>query len=224
MAEALETVLWTFIRTDLSVADFEAWLYTQDPMDELLGAVLAFDLMATDYRDRNAVYLIRQRLEKRLRPMLSCECVTLPDLASVPMGADGRDGRVFATQEPIGEDSDRPWWLHAYRCKACGEAWLAAHEERIYDEYLFRRLSETEVRAVEQGRWPDDFLTYESVLKTCAKLGRPWRWDDPLAASLRYTVEDLRAARPDISPEEIAACMGIEVDHARLLLSRIGLP
>ncbi len=147
-----------------------------------------------------------------------CECSSLPDLAGVPMGGDGLDERVFEMLEPIGRAGDDRWWLNAYRCGACGQAWMVAQEERIFDIYFMRRLNEDENLAIASGRWPADFLTYERVLRIGNALATPCRFLDPMASSLVWTASDLRKARPEIAVEEIAMLLGVTDSHAVRLL------
>ncbi|WP_404339020.1 hypothetical protein AB2M62_07555 [Sphingomonas sp. MMS12-HWE2-04] len=91
----------------------------------------------------------------------SCLCASLPDLAVVPMGGAGFDERVLATIESLCDHGGAQWWLHLARCSACGQHWMIAQEERIYDEHFLKRLSPTEVDAIQADRrWPEDFLTY----------------------------------------------------------------
>ena len=148
-----------------------------------------------------------------------CRCGSLPDLAVVPMGGDGLDDAVFATLEIARNHGDDLWWLYLSRCSACGRDWLVAQDERIYDNYYLKRLSSSGARAiVESNAWPDDFITYERVLRLGRTLSEPWTFLDPRSPSLVWTAEDLIKERPDISVDEIAYLLGIgRAAAARLL-------
>ena len=104
-------------------------------------------------------------------------------------------------------------------CTQCSQNWLVAQDERIYDNYYLRRLSaEASVAIIEHGQWPDEFITYERVLRLGRTLSKPWTWLDPRSPSLVWTAEDLKRERPDISIAEIADLLAIsEADAARLL-------
>ncbi|TPG04332.1 hypothetical protein EAH84_15455 [Sphingomonas oligophenolica] len=117
------------------------------------------------------------------------------------MGGDGLDERVFETIENVREHGGDAWWLHLSRCRACGQHWMIAQEERIFDEDFLRRLDADEASRISiEGEWPAEFLTYERVLETGHALGvRPCIFMDRLAPSLVWTVEDLKRERPDIS-------------------------
>lgn len=150
----------------------------------------------------------------------SCCCKSLPDLAAVPMGGDGLDERVFATIENVIDHGADAWWLHLSRCRACGQNWMIAQEERIFDEHFLRRLTVDEANRISgDAEWPVEFSSYERVLKTGHALHiRPCVFLDRLPPSLIWTAEDLRKERPDISTEEIAFLLGItEMQSKRLL-------
>ena len=151
-----------------------------------------------------------------------CLCATLSDLAVVPMGGSGLDDRVFATVDVIRHHSGDLWWLYLARCNACGQRWLVAQEERIFDDYFLRRTSEEEGAAIAAGCWPDDFITYERVLKIGRALSKPCRFLDPLAGSLVWSAHDLRNARSDITVDEIAWLLGVTAKDAKRLLAQTG--
>lgn len=151
----------------------------------------------------------------------SCCCASLPDLAAVPMGGDGLDERVFATVENVVDHGGDAWWLHLSQCRACGQHWMIAQEERIFDEHFMRRLTVDEAsRILSVSDWPVEFSSYERVLKTGHALSiRPCVFLERLAPSLVWTAEDLRRERPDISVEEIAFLLGITPAQAKRLLA-----
>lgn len=213
------TTLWQFVRGDLAIANFEAWLYRQPSLEQELGSALYMELISFDYRDSRDLFVLRGRIDARLRPALKCECVTLADMAAVPMGCDGLDQRVFATVRRVCDYGSTRWWLSLNHCSACGQDWMVAQEERIYDNYFMRRLDEVEARKiVDANQWPDDFSTYERVLRVGRNLTEPYRFLNGLAGSLVWTVQDLRKERPDISVQEIAHLLGVSSEHAERLL------
>lgn len=198
-------------------AEFEAWLYGGDEVETELGEELYLDLVSIDYRDKHALFALRERLASHLRPSLKCECITLPDVAVVPMGGEGLDVRVFATLHRVREHGDPQWWLYLSTCDACGQNWLVAQEERIFDDYFLKRLGAAEAgQIVAGGPWPAEFTTYERVLTVGHALSHPCRFVDPLAANLVWTVQDLRKERPEIMSDEIARLLCVtsaEVDQ-----------
>jgi len=136
------------------------------------------------------------------------------------MGGDGLDERVLATLEKTREHGGDLWWLYLSKCSACGQDWLVAQDERIYDNYYLKRLGSVEVQdLVESNRWPDDFTTYERVLRLGRTLSQPWTFLDPRSSALVWTAEDLVKERPDITVEEIAYLLAIEPAAAAKLLS-----
>jgi hypothetical protein len=135
------------------------------------------------------------------------------------MGGDGLDERVFATLENTRDHGGELWWLYLSKCSACGQDWLVAQDERIYDNFYLKRVSPTEAQAiVEDSRWPDDFITYERVLRLGRTLSEPWTFVDPRSPALISTAEDLLKERPNITVDEIAYLLAIEPKAAARLL------
>ena len=95
---------------------------------------------------------------------------------------------------------------------------MIAQEERVFDEYFLRRLTDDEVAGIKQSHWPDDFSSYERVLNTGNLFATPCIFLDSMSSSLIWSAHDLRDARPDISVDEIARLLGVTVDNAKRLL------
>lgn len=150
-----------------------------------------------------------------------CCCAALPDLAAVPMGGDDLDERVLATIENVVDHGGDAWWLYLSQCRACGQHWMIAQEERIFDEYFLRRLTVDEANRISaNGEWPVELLSYARVLKTGHALHiRPCIFLERLSPSLMWTVEELRKERSDISVEEIAFLLGVTEKQAKRLLA-----
>jgi hypothetical protein len=137
------------------------------------------------------------------------------------MGRDGLDELVFSTIERVCNHGGDLWWLYMSRCCACGQNWMIAQEERIYDDYYLRRLDAAQAEGIlSERRWPDEFITYERVLRIGRTLGRACTYFDPLSPALVDTANDLRKARPGINVLEIADLLGIPPGNAALLLTR----
>src|SRR5262249_3886429 len=81
--------LWPFVRGDVPPRDFEQWAYLAPELEKSLSSELYLETISADYRDEGAVYALRKRLAQYARASfpLRCQCITLPDLADVPMGA-----------------------------------------------------------------------------------------------------------------------------------------
>lgn len=137
------------------------------------------------------------------------------------MGGDGLDERVFATVENVLDHGGDAWWLHLSRCEACGQDWMIAQEERIFDEHFLRRLNVDVANCIiNQAEWPVEFLSYERVLKTGHAMRiHPCVFLERLSPSLVSTAEDLRKERPEILDEEIGLLLGIPAGRAKRLLA-----
>jgi len=148
-----------------------------------------------------------------------CCCSSQPDLAVVPIGGDGLDRRVFASLKRVAIHGGKQWWLYLSSCLICSQDWMIAQDERIYDNYYLRRLSTAaKEEIVDKSLWPNEFTTYERVLRLGRTQGQIWTFDDPVSPALTTTAEDLRRERPDITVEEIAYLLGISVSNAAKLL------
>jgi hypothetical protein len=153
--------------------------------------------------------------------MEDCCCRSLPNLAVVPMGGDGKDERVFATLNNIRDHSGDLWWLYLSKCRTCEQDWLVAQDDRIYDNYYLKRLDPAEAQdLVADVRWPDDFISYERVLRLGKTLSHPWTFLNPQSPALIDTAADLRKERPDITDDEIAYLLAIKPKAAARLLPR----
>ncbi|MCC6827288.1 MAG: hypothetical protein IT550_03560 [Novosphingobium sp.] len=70
-----------------------------------------------------------------------CCCRALADLAVIPMGGNGLDALVFASLKRDAEHGGDQWWLYTSVCRVCGQDWMVAADERIYDNFYLRRLT-----------------------------------------------------------------------------------
>lgn len=219
--------LWAFVRGDAEQGEFEAWLYQDAGLENLLGTDLHWQLVSCDFKDRDATWQVRQALRGCLSKNSTCECPALRDRCAVPMGGGAlEDGRfyhekVFSTLDQVISFGPEKWWLYISKCSQCETVWLVAQDERIYDEFFMVRIGEAELADSLAGAWPDDFQSYEQVMAAGVKLSHPPRFLDPLAGSLQWTVEDLRRERPDITVDEMAGLLGLTPEHVGLLLREV---
>lgn len=136
------------------------------------------------------------------------------------MGGNDLDQRFFATVDRVREHGGAAWWLYLSRCTACGQDWMIAQEERVFDDYFVKRLRRTDAELIiEVGRWPDEFITYERMLGIGHILSRPCVFLDRLDFSLGWAAKDLRLERPEIGEDEIAALLAVPADHVGKLLA-----
>ncbi|UDF05486.1 hypothetical protein [Asticcacaulis sp. AND118] len=222
MDRAIRQALWRFVRCDTTTTDFEAWVYAYEAtLLTELGVDLHLALLEMNYADRNQVERMRERLEGLLRPALACECEAVADEDVIPMGMERRDERFFATVDEAARHGGKAWWLWLGKCKACGDHWLIAQEERIYDDYFVDRLSDEDAAHIlADKQWPAKYLTYEDVLRTGRVRSKPCRFVDRMANSLVWTVQELRRDRPEIDEREMADLLGIDALHAKELLKK----
>lgn len=149
----------------------------------------------------------------------ACCCSELADIAIIGMGdAEGMDARIFETLDLVRNYGDEKWWLYASTCRACGQNWMVAQEERIHDNYCLRRIDRDAINEIaDHSRWPDDFLTYEQILRLGREAGYVATFLDPKSPALVETAQDLRRARPEISIEDVAYALAIPTKQAERL-------
>lgn len=211
--------LWAFARGDTAGIDFEKWFLAQDDLEGALGEGLHWNLASASYADRNKVWKLRQSLAQKFEPDKRCECAAIRDIAAVPMGGQGVDERLFETVEIVRDHGGHQWWLYLSKCRVCGQFWMVAQEERIHDNYYLKRMSPQAAQAiVDKGCWPDDFLTFEQVLRLGIESGQVASFLDPQSPALVDTAHDLRRERSDISVEEIATLLAVSPKVANKLL------
>jgi hypothetical protein len=150
----------------------------------------------------------------------SCCCKALADFAVIPMGGNGLDALVLASFKETATHGGDQWWLHVSTCLACRQDWMVAQDERIYDNYYLRRIPPSVVWEIaEFDVWPEEFLTYERVLRLGKATGVFWKLLEYRCPALVTTAEDLRRERPEISVEEIADLLAIPTAQAANLLA-----
>jgi hypothetical protein len=227
--------LWRFVRGDDPVRVFEPWAYRESTLEARLGPELYFDLIATNFRDAEAVWSLRDRLGAYLRSLSgpACFCVRMRDVDIVGMGSSG--ARVPASEKDrewsgagvmdslreIAKRGELYWWLWSARCSACDQAWLVGSEERVHGIWCLRRMDDAELRAIQdEGRWPDDFDSYERLILIGGWGGCTVSFFDPRDASLESTLTELALARPRITISELAMLLNIGTDRAVELARR----
>lgn len=136
------------------------------------------------------------------------------------MGGNGLDELVFSSlKETIKHDGDR-WWLYVSTCLVCRQDWMVAQDERIYDNFYLRRIRPELLHEITDFNWwPEEFLTYERVLRLGKATRRYWSFLDARSPALVTTAEDLRRERPEITIEEIADLLAISAAQATNLLN-----
>ena len=135
------------------------------------------------------------------------------------MGGNDLVPRVFATLVKLRDHGGGLWMLYLSKCSACAQDWLVAEDELTYDNFYLKRISPTEAQGItDDGRWPDDFITYERVLRLGRSFSGRLIFLDPHDPILRSTAQELLKERSDMTVEEIAYLLSIEPNEAARLL------
>lgn len=137
-----------------------------------------------------------------------CNCATLAGLAVVPMGE--HEG-VFDTLSEVRRRGMPWWWLGCAECRACGQVWLIAQEERQNDIFIMRKLdADAGYQLVSNDVWPTDFDRFERLLEIGRDSGHRVSFVDPLGdSSLIDTAGDLAQERPGIRVSELASLLAL---------------
>lgn len=218
----LVLMCWRFARGDADPSEFEKWLYSSPGLEEAFGESLYMAAIETDFRDRDSVFLFRQRISEfaRTHQPYACSCIRHPDLSVVDMG---NHEDLFSSLVTTRERGDPYWWLFAADCEICAQSWLVASEERHNDVYILRRLSPDKREAIlTRNDWPSDFDRFETLLKIGKDAGRSVSYADPLASSLVITVYDLAKARPGIRASELASLLNVSDELVLALVKKVG--
>lgn len=228
MFEKLENsdrqIFWKFIRGDLSSPKFEQWLYNNSILENSVDNEFYLELISTDFNNKSELYLLKKKLEDFLRQKqtLDCECITLADNAVTDEGSELWE-IVFSTLVKIKNYGNPRWWLSLNQCDKCNQYWLIAQESRINDIDLFKRIDASVAgNIIKKNQWPDQFQTFEELLILGKNNNCSVQFLDPFSPSLLWAAEDLKKERPDISFEEIASLLNVDVDHAQNLCKKIG--
>lgn len=213
-------LLWRFVRGELSVSEFEAALYnSENQFEQYLGKELYLTTAANNFQDKDSTFSLKKLLRSHLEHVdpNSCRCLEIQNLDAIGMG---HEGNLFQLLTPVKDYGKPLWWLSLYKCNVCSQFWMIAQEERHNDVYLLKRLREEEARAIENDNlWPKDFARFEDLLRIGAQFGHRVQFVDLFNSSLESSVSDLTAARPDITDEEVANLLNLDLETARLIKS-----
>jgi len=150
----------------------------------------------------------------------ACFCRELQDLCDVGMGHEDDAFRTLDKRADFGEGC---WWLSLFSCSNCGQDWLVACEQRVYDVWFLKRTSdEVAEQIVELNRWPDVFHSYAELLKLALERGHRVCYLDPAdSIELFGAIEDLAKAKPNISLLELCQLLPIDLGTARKISKKV---
>lgn len=220
------TTIRRFLRGDMAVRDFEAWFYEHESaLLPHFGEELHYDMLWLNFSDYPSLYMILPRLQALVGPTeapesgVRCECEMLADRASFPMGFDGRDARFHETVKEVKAHSKALWWLWLGQCNCCGEYWMVASEQVIFDLYMVNRMTaEAAQHIITSSIWPEEFLSYERLLRLCKTRAGADAFMRGDSWGAQTTTRRLKAERPDIANEDIAWLLGVtSEDIAKIL-------
>jgi hypothetical protein len=124
--------IYKFLDNQLSLSNFESWLYNNEHAEELLGAALYTDLICLDYTQRDAANSVRKKLSAAIDNQIFGEWVLRQNLAAIvsanKAGLEAlcwsyyahHDGYLFLDNLAFG------WGAHAIDRLTYGHAWPGA--------------------------------------------------------------------------------------------------
>lgn len=149
----------------------------------------------------------------------TCECARLDNPAVVGMG---HHEEVFRTLDEIRHRGSPWWWLLSFRCRACGQDWLVASEDRQNDVYILRRMDRpTAERIARENVWPLDFDRFETLLEIGRAGGHAVRFADVVDSPLMHTIADLASERPGIRVSDLAELLNLDPATAATLARQV---
>ena len=203
--------------------EFERWACSEVGLENQLGEAFYLETVSVDYSNKNAVYEIRESLEAYAREAsnLRCECITLPDLADLGMGEEATR-IVLRTLETQARQGPALWWLSAEQCTECEQWWLMATDSRLNDVFLLKRLSPKEGEQIlKEHQWPEDFDSFEKLLRLGRARGHNRRFIYPLDSALIWTAADLARERPGIRVSESAKLLNLDIHRAEKVARKV---
>ena len=74
---SIQDGIWQFVRGDMTIADFEEWIYSAKTLEGYLGEALYLQVISTKYTDGDSVYKMKQLLAEYAYNVSehSCKCV-----------------------------------------------------------------------------------------------------------------------------------------------------
>lgn len=156
--------IWEFIREDISVKDFEIWVYTTQELKEFLPSEMYFDLFYFDYqKSKNfTIYNLRQLLKEWLvtNHPGDCRCPQIKNKDKYGLsGENNIDLWCFKynyfKNNYITLHSDG--YLKLYMCSKCDTYWCIG-EFFEYGSFVLLRLNATQVEKIRKKNiWPSYF-------------------------------------------------------------------
>lgn len=214
LAGSVEEGLWSYIRGDMEERAFEAWVYDNAALEEALGEEDYVTIVSFDFGDarRGAAWerieAVRQIAKRHFRH--NCRCAELKSLAIINMGSHDE---IFASLKRIRRAGPPRWWLAAYVCDDCNQAWLVVQEERVTDNFILRKIDEQQRKLLaERDEWPGEFDTWAQVLEHLPGGLHP---SDTLAATI-----DLAREQPGIHLNRLASILKLDTATADKLARR----
>jgi len=149
--DTLETI-WTFLRGEMNVTAFEAWVYEHEAaLLQPLGASLHMDLLWLDFRDVRAVDEMARRLRQVLTPLQRCACQTMAAREVYPSASHDTALWFMTAVKRIVNHGPHNSWVWLGRCEQCGQHWIVAHYDPLVVEKVTPDVAEG---IVSKGIWP----------------------------------------------------------------------
>lgn len=145
--------LWKFFRDDMTVSDFEQWVYKTPELENVLGVQLYFETVACNYHDLEKVWQLKQLLKSAvdLLDPQQCHCSIWKDNQKIPISLDS--GWELINEAFVALRKRTPW-LTLSRCSHCGQYWYVALDNIEDDYYLHRLKNEEAQRIITNNDWP----------------------------------------------------------------------
>lgn len=204
---------WRFARGDTNSADFESWLYSNRPLERILGEDIYLDAISVNFRDRKKVADFRGHLFDNLPRPAECDCHGIRDYGSIVIGHSTEEFEYVARK------ADSPAWIFTVICRICGTRWTVAEEGLIYDLWIVFRGEQADLAEAN---------SFRGLLSLAAKSGVGIGYVDPWQSrELPAGIERLARESSGISLTELTDLLPVHRDvvrhHARQVIADTGL-
>lgn len=204
---------WRFARGDTDSADFESWLYSNQPLERILGEDTYLDAISVNFRDQKKVADFRSHLFDSLPRPAECDCHGIRDYGSIVIGDSTKDFEFVARK------ADSPAWIFTVICRTCGTYWTVAEEGLIYDLWIVVRGENSDIPKAH---------SFRGLLSLAGKSDVEIRYADPWhSLELPAAIERLARETVGISLSELTdllpVCRDVVLHHARDVMVETGL-
>lgn len=159
-------IIWKFVREDMYINEFEAWLYQSKELESEIPAELYLEALSFNYKSHSEAEL--KALKSHLREWLEssfhyeCPCITLKDYDDTYAICTSYNWEKYTFVLDHLEKSckillTKNKHMRMVVCLQCNTYWYLGND-LFRDGFIFKRLNATEIAKIQNHHeWPTDF-------------------------------------------------------------------